>query len=123
MQKLQFEHSWNKAISMKDRKEIEQLFQNTFEFKNSNIICHSIRQAINHKNQMLITVLIHNFTDGDIAFDNREVHCLLEEGSVSQKFTIPALTIPSQTSMPWTFIFEDSVEFLFTELLEVKIDE
>ena len=121
MQTLQFETAWEKAVAERDRQYIEELFQNTKELKSQDIDCHIIRTAINHKQQMLVTVLIHNFTEQPLAFKERVVRCLLEHGSVAQKFTIPALTIPPFTSMPWTFIYESSDEFLFTEILKVEI--
>ena len=123
MQKLQFEQAWNKTISQNDRLAIEQLFQKTALLQENHIACPIFRQAINHKNKMLVTVLIHNFSDQVLTFENRTVHCKLDDGQVSQNFTIQALRIPAKTSMPWTFIFEESSVFLFANLLEVKIDE
>lgn len=123
MQKLHFEHAWEKTLSQKDWLALEQLFQETVSQQKSCIVCHVFRQAINHKNQMLITVLIHNFSNDELTFENREVHCLLDEGQVSQKFTLQALSIPPKTSMPWTFIFDDSTQFLFANLLAIKICE
>lgn len=121
MQKLTLEPAWEKTISAQDRAQIEQIFQHTSNQNENELVCSLIRTAINHKQQMLITVLIHNFSSHMIDFENREVRCLLEQGSVAQNFTIPALKIPSQTSMPWTFIFQNSSDFLFTTLYKVKI--
>ena len=123
LQKLQFEQAWNKTISQNDRHAVEQLFQQTVLLQEDYIACPIFRQAINHKNEMLVTVLIHNFSDQELIFENRNVHCLLDDGQVTQNFTIQALRIPEKTSMPWTFIFEDCAEFLFAKLLEVKIEE
>ena len=123
MQKLQFEQAWHKTISQNDRQAIEQLFQQTVLLQEDHITCPIFRQAINYKNEMLVTVLIHNFSDRELIFENRTVHCKLDDRKLSKNFTIKALRVPAKTSMPWTFIFEDCLKFSFADLLEVKIDE
>ena len=122
MQKLQFERAWDKTISQKDRQAIEHLFQQSVEQIEYPISCAILRQAINHKDNMLLTVLIHNFSDQEIAFEDRKVHCQLDEGHITQNFTIHALRIPAKTSMPWTFIFHDSCAFLDRKLLHILIE-
>ena len=121
MQKLQFERAWDKTISKKDRLALEQLFQETVEQRETLIDCHVYRRAINHKREMLITVLIHNFSHQALVFNNYQVQCLFDGGQVMQNFTIPSLCIPVNTSMPWTFIFKDRSQFINANLLKVKI--
>ena len=121
MQKLQFEAAWEKTISAQDRILIEQVFQKTKE-QNQRISCSVIRTAINHKKQMLITTLIHNRTDQQLNFHNREVNIITEAGEITQNFTIDTLKIPPYCSMPWTFIFDESINFQFTEIKQMDIE-
>ena len=60
MQQLQFETSWDKALSVKDRQLIENIFNKTKQAHGSAIFCSPIREAINHKQELLVTVIIHN---------------------------------------------------------------
>lgn len=122
MQKLQFEAAWEKTISTQDRLLIEELFHRTKDEIRNTISCIIVRTAINHKHQMLITTLIHNPTSQQLKFQNREVVCITNEQETAQTFTIEALTIPPNTSMPWTFIFEDRLDFLFTEIQHIEIE-
>lgn len=121
MQKLQFEAAWEKTISPQDRLLIEEVFHKTKE-QDKYISCYVIRTAINHKKQMLITTLIHNRTDQQLNFHNREVSIITEPGNFTQNFTIDALKIPPYCSMPWTFIFDESINFLFTEIKQMDIE-
>lgn len=106
MQKLQFEASWDKAIAAKDRQEIERVF---FETKNKNtrdILCSPIREAINHKAELLVSVLVHNFTDEPLTINHTRFSYKIQGEVLADKvFSLPMLTIPSKMSMPWTFIF------------------
>ena len=107
MQQLQFEVSWDKGLATQDRCEIEEIFHETKDC-NANILCSPIREAINHKQALLITVLIHNFTSRPLTFNNRKiVYSIQGKVIADQTFTLPTLTIPSEVSMPWTFIFSN----------------
>ncbi|WP_339171099.1 SLAP domain-containing protein [Solibacillus sp. FSL R5-0691] len=121
MQKLQFEAAWDKTISTQDRLIIEQAFQKTKE-QDQLISCDVIRKAINHKKQILITTLIHNRTDRHLTFNNRKVSIITETSRIARNFTIDALKIPPYCSMPWTFIFDESNDFLFTEIKQLVIE-
>ena len=106
MQQLQFESSWAKALSAQDRESIEKLFYDTKQQHDSTIVFSPIRQAINHRNELLITVLVHNFSQSHFTFeDTRIVYSNEHEVLAENVFTLPTLTIPPQVSMPWTFIF------------------
>ena len=106
MQQLQFESSWAKALSPQDREFVEKLFNDTKQQPDSTIVFSPIRQAINHRNELLITVLVHNFSQHPFTFDNtRLVYSNGQEVLAENVFTLPILTIPPQVSMPWTFIF------------------
>lgn len=121
MQKLQFEAAWDRTISAQDRLLIEDVFHQT-KGENKIVSCCFIRMAINHKQQMLITTLIHNRTDQQLDFHNREVSFTTEAGKITQNFTINAFRIPPYCSMPWTFILDESIDFLFTEIKQMDIE-
>ena len=121
MQKLQYEPAWDKAISAQDRLLIEQAFHKTKE-QDKCISCYIIRTATNHKEQKLIITLIHNRTDQPLNFHNREVSIITEAGKITQNFTIDALKIPPYCSMPWTFIFDESINFQFIEIKQMDIE-
>ncbi|MGM9943617.1 MAG: SLAP domain-containing protein [Lysinibacillus sp.] len=107
MQQLRFESSWDKALSAQDRDYIEKLFNDTKEQQHhSTIVFSPIREAINHRNELLITVLVHNFSQNPFTFEKtRLVYSNEQEILAEKEFTLPSLTIPPQVSMPWTFIF------------------
>jgi len=107
LQKLQFETSWDRAIAVQDRENIEKIFTHSKKLRHSDYVCTPIRKAMNHKQELLVTVLVHNFTEYPLVFINKSIICKNSEGKVvgEHVFTIPALTIPSNVSMPWTFIF------------------
>lgn len=106
MQQLKFEPSWNKAVAAKDREQIGRIFLKTKDHINKDILFSPIRVATNHKKEFLATVLIHNFTSQELAFkQTRLVYTVENELVAEHVFTIPALTLPPETSMPWTFIF------------------
>ncbi len=108
MQHLQFEASWDKALSAKDRVHIKKLFNETKEKHFSTIVFSPIREAINHRNELLITVLVHNFSAVSLTFDNTRLFYTNDQEILAEKlFTLPSLSIPSKVSMPWTFIFPE----------------
>ncbi|MED4402339.1 SLAP domain-containing protein [Metabacillus fastidiosus] len=106
MQQLQFESSWDKALAAHDRQNIERIFSETKHLNSSGIVCSPIREAINHKEELLVSVLVHNFTDHPFTFHNTRLLYSIKGNMIADKlFTLPALVIPPQVSMPWTFIF------------------
>lgn len=106
MQQLQFEASWNKALATKDRENIERIFNETTQSIDSTIQFIPIKEAINHEEALLVTVLVHNFTDYPLIFDNKRLlYCIQGETIAEEVFTLPAFTVPFNVSMPWTFIF------------------
>ncbi|WP_409295873.1 SLAP domain-containing protein [Peribacillus sp. SCS-26] len=105
MQQLQFEASWDKAIAGVDRKNIERIFNETKHLQRSVILFSPVREAINHREALLVTVLVHNFTDAAFRFDGVKLRYSVEGAALGEDaFTLP-LVIPSGVSMPWTFIF------------------
>ena len=106
MQQLRFEPSWDKTLSAQDRDYIEKIFNHTKQQHHSTIVFSPIREAINHRNELLITVLVHNFSHNPLTFENTGLVYSNEQEILAEKvFTLPSLTIPPQVSMPWTFIF------------------
>lgn len=109
-QTLIFEGKWDKTLSEKDRNYIKRVFNDT---------SHSARKiefvplwtARNHKNELLVTVLIHNRTIEEITFSEDRLSFIANEEIIATHvFTYPSLCIEQQTSMPWTFIFpEESI--------------
>lgn len=106
MQKLQFESAWDKTISENDRERIQQIFLETSPSHNRDIEFTPLWEAMNHKGELLVTVLVQNFSKQIISFHNENLQYWEDEKIVStHSFTLPALMIESATSMPWTFIF------------------
>ena len=106
MQQLYLHPTWEKAISDKDRDLIETVFEQTYDQVDDIIMSPIIRVAFNHKDELLITALVHNFTHHGTRFRNRSVYIRCGDYMEEQLFTIPELNIPPFTSMPWTFIFQ-----------------
>ena len=95
MQQLKFEASWAKALSAQDRASIEKLFYDTKQQHDSTIVFSPIRQAINHRNELLVTVLVHNFSQQPLVFkDTRLVYSNGQEILAENTFTLPTVTIP-----------------------------
>ncbi|WP_449620748.1 SLAP domain-containing protein [Robertmurraya sp. Marseille-Q9965] len=106
MQELQFEASWDKALSTQDRMTIEKIYYDTKHQNNSKIVFSPIREASNHKQDLLVTALVHNFSSMPFSFQNiRLRYCIKDEKVAEYIFHLPKLTVPVQVSMPWTFIF------------------
>ncbi|MGG0717201.1 SLAP domain-containing protein [Robertmurraya massiliosenegalensis] len=106
MQQLQFDPSWDKALAIGDRLLIERIFRGISDLNSSEIVCTPIREALNHKEELLITVLVHNYMDQPLMFNDTRLRYSMEGENVAEHFfTIPQLVIPGQVSLPWTFIF------------------
>ncbi|AIF43981.1 SLAP domain-containing protein [Virgibacillus sp. SK37] len=106
MQTLVLEPAWDKTIAPQDREHIEVLFHETKRVFNEGVHFIPIRQAVNHRGDLLISVLIHNFSQEDYLFDQKTLQYMWNEKIVaSHTFTLPFHIIKQHTSMPWTFIF------------------
>jgi SLAP domain-containing protein len=105
LQKLAFEKAWDKTIAEKDRTEIERVFS---ENKHADKESHNaivLRTALNHKKELLVTVLVNNYLNEPLSLRERKI-IYRENGVDCGEMESPyALEIPAQTSMPWTFIF------------------
>lgn len=122
MQQLYFHPTWDKAISPQDRTRIEEVFEETYTQVDDVIMSPLVRAAINHKGELLVMVLVHNFTHHSARFVERSlfVHC--DDFSEQHVMTIPALSVPPFTSMPWTFIFPASPIYKTLELEHVVLE-
>ncbi|WP_010676822.1 SLAP domain-containing protein [Bacillus timonensis] len=106
MQKLVFEDAWNRTISQKDREEIELIFHHAVSNLHTGVTFSTVRIAINYKNELLVTAIVHNKTEQNLVFENTPLQ--VHDGDLmlaDHTFTLPALQVPPETSMPWTFIF------------------
>lgn len=104
MQKLVFADAWDRTISQKDREIIEQLFRD--EISEEGVSFTIFRIAVNHKNERLVTAIVHNRTSQNLVFENTPLQfCERDRLLVEHEFTLPALQVPPETSVPWTFIF------------------
>ncbi|MTW87387.1 SLAP domain-containing protein [Virgibacillus dakarensis] len=106
MQKLTFESSWEKALSVKDRNRIEQVFSETIIPKNTPAHFTLLWQALNYKKELLVTALVHNSSQQIFSFHHTDLKYIEYGKTVAEySFTLPTLIIKPNTSMPWTFIF------------------
>ncbi|MFD1416583.1 SLAP domain-containing protein [Oceanobacillus jeddahense] len=108
---LVFEPKWDKALPDTDRQKIEKKFQNIVpsDLDDKSITFTPLWQARNHRSDVLVTVLINNFSGQAYSFDNSILE-YVEDDTVKaiQKFTLERVLVPPDSSMPWTFIFPKS---------------
>lgn len=107
MQELIWEQAWDKTISAIDRQSYMKLFH-----AESNQLKRFIpfKEAINHRGDLLISVIVQNFSDETEQWDG--VKLLYVEGNqtiAKQVFSNHQLVVPPRKSMPWTFIFPKEV--------------
>ena len=122
MQQLYFHPAWEKTISDKDRELIETLFENTYTNTYDMLTSPLLRAAINHKGELLVTVLVHNFTHHATTFKKRSVSISSGDVFIEQTFTIPDFIVAPFTSIPWTFIFEPNEQFQSIHLNEIELE-
>jgi SLAP domain-containing protein len=109
MQQLQFEEKWDKTISDQDRRKIEEVFDETKDQNDRELDPVTLWHANNHKDELLVTALLHNRSDEPYTFNQAHlIYKTLDEPIAEKDFDIPRLEIPPRTSMPWTFIFQNS---------------
>ncbi|WP_066185906.1 SLAP domain-containing protein [Gracilibacillus timonensis] len=108
MQQLIFTEAWDRTISSQDRQRLETLFQQTKDTAHHDLSFTIVRIAVNHHNHLLVTVLIHNTSNQTIDLTCETIHLLSNKQFLSKlSITDPRLRLPTNTSMPWTFIFTD----------------
>ncbi|MFD1851468.1 SLAP domain-containing protein [Oceanobacillus bengalensis] len=117
-QTLVFESAWDRTIAKIDRERIQNIFQDTSRSLHLSIQFTTLTIARNYKGELLVTVLIHNPTNDDLAFYEKEIYFTANGKTIAKHtFTHPSLLVKQKTSMPWTFIFpvgsfndEDKIE-------------
>ena len=122
MQQLSFHPAWDKTISEKDRLLIEELFEQTYNQADDLVTSPVLRAAINHKKELLVTVLVHNFSHHSAVFRKRSIYIHCDDFEEEQTFNIPDLIIPPVTSMPWTFIFAANPIYEQLDLTELVLE-
>ncbi|EQB38492.1 MULTISPECIES: SLAP domain-containing protein [Virgibacillus] len=109
MQRLIFEQAWAKTIDPNDRRTIEQVFAeaNASETNQSFV---PLQQARNHRGDLLIMVIIQNYTSEQWTLDPITLTYYENENCVAtHTFSDPRLILDAKCSMPWTFIFPKTV--------------
>lgn len=105
MQKLQFESAWDKTIAPQDRKQVIDAFQQITTDTKKGVFITFLWKAENHKNELLVTALIHNYDDTSLQMNHTVIAYQIEqENIITNTFNVKPV-IPGNTSMPWTFIF------------------
>ncbi|MEH7226342.1 SLAP domain-containing protein [Bacillus sp. JJ1566] len=121
MQKLVFEDAWDRTISQKDREVIEHIFHEVVTKLDSGITFTTVRIAVNHKNERLVTAIVHNRTEQNLVFENIPLQIWAGNTLLAEHtFTLPAFQVPPETSMPWTFIFTAGLEVPDSAILRLK---
>lgn len=121
MQKLVFEEAWDRTISQKDRDEIEHIFHEAIANLGTGVTFTTIRVAVNHKNERLVTTIVHNNTEQSLLFENTTLEIWDGANRLAEhRFTLPTFQVPPETSMPWTFIFPASFEVPDSATLRLK---
>lgn len=110
MQKLFLESAWDKTIAPADRVKITNHFHEHVPHLLEKIHFSFYKKAINHKNELLITVLIHNAQDIALNLQNVVITYKEENKQVATGIFIVPVKIEKYTSMPWTFIFSQTNE-------------
>ena len=121
MQQLVFHPAWEKQLSTQDRALIEDVFERTYTEQYDVLTTPFIRAAFNHKQQLLVMVLIHNFTHRAIGIHEKFVQLSQGEHFFEQQFTVPT-RIAAFSSMPWTFIFEPNEAFVQLDLAQLNVE-
>lgn len=108
IQKLSFESAWDKTIAPADREKIVNHFQEQAIHLEESIHFSFLWRDKNHKDERLVTVLIHNYTNTPFHLDNTVIAYYEQDKQIATGvFNLP-YEIEAKTSMPWSFIFSES---------------
>ncbi|MBR7553441.1 SLAP domain-containing protein [Allobacillus sp. GCM10007491] len=107
MQQLQYHSAWIKQVDSTLDQQIQKAFIQTRE--NEDQIIVPLRQAINHKGDYLLTVLLHNREQQilNLSTVHLSVSSLYFQAN-QQHFSSAEWSVEPMTSAPWTFIFSES---------------
>ncbi|GIO22908.1 SLAP domain-containing protein [Oceanobacillus sp. J11TS1] len=112
---LVYEPTWDKALPDIDRRKIEQKFQSLVRLGETDkqLSFTPLWQAINHRSDLLVTVLINNYSEKEFSFKNITLQYVEDDDvKATNTFTLKRVIVPPDSSMPWTFIFPETT---FTE--------
>ncbi|WP_176560078.1 SLAP domain-containing protein [Brevibacillus dissolubilis] len=103
---LCYETKWAKALSAQDDELIRGLFASTPRPSQGDVELTPIRTALNHRGELLATVLVQNGSEDTLTFADTQLR-YVENGECMavHHFTISALVVGPKTATPWTFIF------------------
>jgi SLAP domain-containing protein len=105
MQQLVLEEKWKQTISPQDLQTIEKFFQSTSK-NQEGVVFTPIRHARNHRNELLCSVIIHNFTDDKLSLIGSTLQLFHNDTIIAEEsFHDTRLLLQPRTSMPWTFIY------------------
>ncbi|WP_042221077.1 SLAP domain-containing protein [Oceanobacillus manasiensis] len=123
MQRLVWEQAWDKTISLGDRKQIEITFEQANE-EATPIKYIPFWQARNYRGELLITVIVQNFSDEAMSFTHLPLK-YVEEGELvaSHTFSYSNLELEARSSMPWTFIFPEEAIKREPQLIEGMLQD
>jgi len=110
MQKLTFERAWDKTIAKGDREHIKTVFSKQVNTLEEGVHLSFLKKAVNYKNELLITVLIHNRMEAELSIDQTVISYEEIGKEIAKAAFIVPCTIQAKTSMPWTFIFPQTSE-------------
>lgn len=119
MQTLYFEESWDKTLATVDREKIIAHFHTIRDLETVHF--SFLWQATNHKNELLVTVIVHNPSLTPLVINQTAIASISPDGTrQTNLFDLP-FQIPAKTSMPWTFIFSDQKNTQQTPHFTIKL--
>ncbi|MFA1818801.1 SLAP domain-containing protein [Virgibacillus oceani] len=122
MQKLLLEKAWEKTISETDRSRIMEAFHEAVLSDKPAVQFSPLWQAINHKGERLVTVIIHNISKETFSFVDKTVKYSVAAKTAAQNtFSLPFF-VKGETSTPWTFIFPKTCIFFDHNLENGKLE-
>ena len=106
MQSFQLQEAWQRTISEEDKERLFLLFEESKDHSAEAITCVPYRLAVNHRQELLCTVLIHNRSEESLDIRNVDISVYKNNLEIAHhSFHDLPLQLPSKTSMPWTYIF------------------
>ncbi|MFC0015709.1 MULTISPECIES: SLAP domain-containing protein [Allobacillus] len=107
MQQLLYHSAWNKQVDSTLDQQIQKAYIQTRDDEDQVIV--PLRQAVNHKGDYLLTVLLHNRKQQTLNLST--VHLSVSSPNFKanqQQFSSAEWSIAPMTSAPWTFIFSQA---------------
>src|SRR5699024_12878279 len=88
-----------------DREQREHVVNQNARVNTNGVEVTVLKEATNHNGHVLVTMLIHNRSEDDLAIDNAVIEYRRKGQQIAtDTFKLP-FVIPPKTSMPWTFIY------------------